>query len=241
LSALRLRWVCWVALLAVVFPAYGGVLFTFNGVNVIKGTVTLFRLELNGSYELIQATSKDRSAAVVTNHVIGSGVDTRPLLAEVKDLADRHWLQNGKAPVHDHQRTVDTGDMITLLLVTYSGAFVEMRPLTSYPSLLHRFDALIEELSRTGTPSGIHNGILLTAEYVGTFDERIATVTDPYGIMGIPYLNKVFTPDDYTRVRQGGRFAHLKANFGDRAVSVTAEITLTPHGGEVWLQDARNR
>jgi len=228
----------WILLLLSPALSRAGVLFTYNCVNISDGTITLFRLDTSGSHELIEATTKDRTAATMTNHVCGTGVDVQPFLAAVKQLAESNWLADGNPPKQDPARRA-AGDMLTVLLVTYNDSFVELRPLTGYTNIVKRFDGLIKELGKNAKKSDKNDGLVFTTSYIGTFDEAPVMLTDPYAMIGMPWLNKVFTPDEYDAMRRGGEMDKLTYSMPGRTVPITSTMTLQTTKSQTVMQDVK--
>jgi hypothetical protein len=216
-----------------------GVLFTYNSVNVSTGVLCTFRLDTSGGYELLQAITETSRAARLTNHVVGVIADVRPILAEVKEIADNDWLIDAKLPSKDHRRTVDTGEMVTLLLITYNDAFVEMRPLTAYTNLLHKFDTLILACRRSPIKSTKNEGIILAPACVETFNECPLTVTDPYACIALPNLNAVLTEEEYNALRKGGQLNRISAFCNNSEALITSAMTLTSKGNVTLLRDLK--
>jgi hypothetical protein len=227
----------WIAIIALLSPALlqAGVVFTYNNVNISTGTLTLFRLDTAGGFELIQGESKNDATVAVTNHVCGDGVDVQPFLADLKQLSQDRWLIDGKPPQKDPRR-VEAGDMLTVILGTYNDNFVELRPLTGYTNVVGRFDQLIQKLAkRNKCNQGA--GILYTTRYVGTFNEQPAVLTDPYAVIGLPWLNHVFTSDEYDAMRKGGEMQKLTYSLKDRVVAITEMMKMVSTNGQTTLQD----
>ena len=219
--------------------SHAGILFTYNCVNTATGAITILRLDDLGGYEVIEATSKDSRAAILTNHVAGAGVDMGPFLSEVKRLAHEEWLVGGKPIAQVRSHTAMNGDSVTMLLITYSGAFAEMRPVSAYTNLVQRCGDLIKNLSQTGQKCGRNDGILITSSYVGNFDDKPLTVTDPYALVALPQLNRVFTDAEYDRMRKEGQLDKISIYSKGKDTPITAAISLTTRDGKTLLQDVK--
>lgn len=217
---------------------YGAILFTYNNVEMDSGKITIFRLETNGKFELLEANTVDRYGATVTNHVEGAGLNTQSLIGEIKAAAAQAWMIDGQTPVKDRKAAMRTGLMPTLIMVSWSDSFVEMRPLTEYPKILAAVEALKDQALQTGRPSN-KTGIMLLPCNVGAFDDRVFTMTDPYAPMAAPLLEKVLTQEEYDTKRNGGEFNRLTGSSGNTTQGVISAMTLTPIDGRVVLKDVK--
>jgi hypothetical protein len=224
-------------LLLAPFLSHAAILFTYTCVNTATGAITMLRLDDSGGYEVIEATSKDSRAAILTNHVAGAGVDMRPFLSEVERLAHEEWLVDGKPIPQVRSHTATNGDSATVLLITYSGAFAEMRPVSVYTNLMQRFDDLIKNVSQTGPKCERNEGLLITSCYVGNFDDKPVTLTDPYALIALPHLNQVFTDAEYDKMRKGGQLDKISIYSKGKDTPITAAISLTTLDGKILLQD----
>ena len=162
-----------------------------------------------------------------------------PFLSEVKRLAHEEWLVGGKPIAQVRSHTATNGDSGTMLLITYSGAFAEMRPVSAYTNLLQQFGDLIKNLSQTGQKCGRNDGLLITSSYVGNFDDKPLTVTDPYALVALPQLNRVFTDAEYDKMRKGGQLDKISIYCKGKDTPITAAIPLTTRDGKTLLQDVK--
>ena len=163
----------------------------------------------------------------------------RPFLSEVERLAHEEWLVDGKPIPQVRSHTATNGDSVTMLLITYSGAFAEMRPVSAYTNLVQRCGDLIKNLSQTGQKCGRNDGLLITSCYVGNFDDKPLTVTDPYALIALPQLNRVFTDAEYDKMRKGGQMDKISIYCKGKDTPITAAISLTTRDGKTLLQDVK--
>jgi hypothetical protein len=74
---------------------------------------------------------------------------------------------------------------------------------------------------------------------VGNFDDKPLTVTDPYALMALPQLNRVFTDAEYDKMRKGGQMDKISIYCKGKDTPIMAAISLTTRDGKTLLQDVK--
>ena len=210
-----------------------GIVFAYNCVNVSTGNITLFRIQTDGTFELMEAVTASSRSASLTNHCQGKSPYIGLLLNAVNLLAKEQW------PTPKANKNWASGDMPTLLLVSWTPKFVELRPLTSYPTLLPILHAILEEARSSGITCKNNDGIILTPSFVGTFDEKPVVLQDPYAVLGLPNVNRLYTNNDYTKMRKGGNLGKLNIKVAGRNVAITTEMQCITKGGTTEISDIK--